>query len=301
MQPQPAAEHILMPQPEFITLEDYKPTPYNRVLLASLSTDILDTLHLAQQENHPERCLVKHTIRPILRAKMVDWMIEVLSNYMFSRRCFFLAVSLMDNYYQNATKVCDEQDVHLTGVTCMYMATKLEEVYPLRLMVVYSKIGHGVLSTNAIIEKEREILKVLNYEVMYTTSINILDMYMAMLVDYLDSVGEITEPETWDMFQKLKDGAATYQIMAKYDHDMLKFYPSTLAAGSIYAMAIKLSKVCSKKDEEIMIKAIKMFTSEEEGNVTEMEECARELMSLECEFERRFPGLLNLFRRELVP
>ena len=43
-----------------------------------------------------KKCLAKHNISLNMRAKMVDWMIEVLSSYKFSEQCFCYSVRLMD-------------------------------------------------------------------------------------------------------------------------------------------------------------------------------------------------------------
>ena len=42
------------------------------------------------------------------------------------------------------------QDLHLTGVTCMFLATKYEEIYPLKLSVIHEKIAHKKLSAEQI-------------------------------------------------------------------------------------------------------------------------------------------------------
>ena len=57
----------------------------------------------------------------------------------------------MDTFFMKTTKPHQPQEVHLTGVTCMYMATKFEEVHPLKLKTVYEKIGHRKLSTESIL------------------------------------------------------------------------------------------------------------------------------------------------------
>ena len=46
-------------------------------------------------------CLEKHNITPTLRARMVDWMIEVLTNFKCDDQTFFLSVSLLDRFLKN--------------------------------------------------------------------------------------------------------------------------------------------------------------------------------------------------------
>lgn len=93
------------------------------------------------QSNH----LKSHKINGVYRAKMVDWMVEVLSAFKCSDQTFFIAVNLMDRYFDALAKqgiILDLNELHLTGVVCMFMASKYEDVYPLLMKTVFNKIGH---------------------------------------------------------------------------------------------------------------------------------------------------------------
>ena len=61
-----------------------------------------------------------------LRAKMVDWMIEVLSSYKMSEECFFRSVRYMDLLFKNTTRKLQVADLHLVGITAMFTAAKYE-------------------------------------------------------------------------------------------------------------------------------------------------------------------------------
>lgn len=104
--------------------------------------------------------LDSHELKAAFRARMVDWMCEVL-NIAFKNTCcdqtLFLAVNLMDRYIQaleERGQVFKSSDLHLTGVTCMFIASKYEDVHPLLMKTVYLKIGHEKIPVNKIIEKE---------------------------------------------------------------------------------------------------------------------------------------------------
>jgi hypothetical protein len=45
----------------------------------------------------------------------------------------------------------------------MWMASKYEEIYPLRLKTLETKIAHNKLSANEIRAKETEIISVINF------------------------------------------------------------------------------------------------------------------------------------------
>eukprot|EP00826_Nyctotherus_ovalis_P009376 TRINITY_DN12471_c0_g1_i3.p1 TRINITY_DN12471_c0_g1~~TRINITY_DN12471_c0_g1_i3.p1 ORF type:complete len:255 (-),score=44.80 TRINITY_DN12471_c0_g1_i3:28-792(-) len=93
-----------------------------------------------------EECLKIHDITPALRAKMVDWMIEVLTSFKCSDRTFFLAIKTMDRHLKAATEKKPVSELHLIGVTAMFLASKYEDVYPLRMSTVHEKVAHKKLS-----------------------------------------------------------------------------------------------------------------------------------------------------------
>jgi hypothetical protein len=64
-------------------------------------------------------------------------MIEVLTNFKCDDQTFFLSVSLMDRYFKGCAG-----DLHITGVTCMFVASKFEDIYSLKMKTVFEKIAH---------------------------------------------------------------------------------------------------------------------------------------------------------------
>lgn len=76
---------------------------------------------------------------------MVDWMIEVLTNFRCDDQTFFIAVSLLDRYFKNCKETKEVSDLHVTGVTTMFIASKFEDIYPLKMKTVHEKIAHKKL------------------------------------------------------------------------------------------------------------------------------------------------------------
>ena len=99
---------------------------------------------------------------------MVDWMVEVLSAFKCSDQTFFVAVNLLDRYLDALSqekKQLELHELHITGVACMFMASKYEDVYPLLMKTVFNKIGHKKVSVDAIRAKELEILRAIGFMV----------------------------------------------------------------------------------------------------------------------------------------
>ncbi len=87
--------------------------------------------------------LDEHEITGKLRGRMVDWMVEVMSAYKCKEQTFFCAVSIMDQYMSKSLKKLEVNELHEIGITAMWMATKYEEIYPIRLKTMQDKIAHG--------------------------------------------------------------------------------------------------------------------------------------------------------------
>lgn len=69
-------------------------------------------------------------------------------------------------------------DLHVTGVTTMFIASKYEDIFPLKMKMVYEKIAHKKLSVEKIKSLEMEILKVIKYKIPAPTSLDFLKVYL---------------------------------------------------------------------------------------------------------------------------
>lgn len=114
---------------------------------------------------------------------MVDWMIEVLTNFKCDDQTFFLSVSLLDRYFKNKMETREISDLHITGVTCMFIASKYEDIYPLKMKMVYEKIAHKKLSIERIKGLEMDILRVIKYKIPAPTSLDFLKVYLKQILN----------------------------------------------------------------------------------------------------------------------
>jgi len=135
---------------------------------------------LIERENNfvTKNLFQKHKIEAKVRTKMVDWMIEVLATYRAEPRTLFLAVNLMDMYIKKSPKILDNTDVHLLGVTSMFVMSKYEDVIPLRISSVYHKICHKAFSETQIQEMERKILVTLDWNIDFVSCYDFIKTYI---------------------------------------------------------------------------------------------------------------------------
>ncbi len=95
---------------------------------------------------------------------MVDWMTEVMSAFKCHDQTFFVAISLLDRYFdllRKENRSLELHELHIAGVTCMLIASKYEDVIPLNMKTVFEKIGHKKLPKEALVQREMDILRTL--------------------------------------------------------------------------------------------------------------------------------------------
>lgn len=151
--------------------------------------------------------LVRHKITPALRARMVDWMIEVLTNFKCDDQTFFLAVSLMDRYFKGKSEVREVSDLHIIGVTCMFIGSKYEDIFPLKMKMVYEKIAHKKLPIEKIKTLEMDILKVINYRIAAPTSLDFLKVYLKQVLN-IGTCGKSSKKDKEDKKDSQKENSS---------------------------------------------------------------------------------------------
>lgn len=125
--------------------------------------------------------LDEHKISADYRAKMVDWMVEVLTTFKCSDQAFFKTVQIMDRYYAEIGKPTGTSSLHMTGVVAMFIATKYEDIIPLLMRTIVNKVGHGKFTKQQVNQKELEILRVLKFNLGAPTVLEHLERMSAEL------------------------------------------------------------------------------------------------------------------------
>lgn len=81
----------------------------------------------------------------------------------------------MDAFLLKSTKtVLRDKDTHMIGSTSLFIASKLEDVKPIRLKVLFDKICHRKIDQHTLKRMETKILQTLEYDVFFVTPIECL-------------------------------------------------------------------------------------------------------------------------------
>lgn len=153
------------------------------------------------------------------RAVLINWLVDVVVDFRLHDRTLFLAVSLVDRFISHRP-VC-RNDLQLLGVTCLFIASKFEELDPPKVSQ-YSDITAFDCSPVSILHSEVEILNTLNF-----------DIVAPHCLDYLDLFCYTLQIPT-------KDSSPVY-VFSKYlieisflSHEVLQFTSSIIAASSLF-------------------------------------------------------------------
>ena len=211
-------------------------------------------------------------------------MIEVLCSYKCTDMTFFIAVHYMDMYFQKTAVKHELNDLHLIGVASMYVATKYEEICPLRISVMQSKISHSKFSKEEIKAKETDILTALNFECSPVTILNFLEIGMETL--------KLKEALSDSLYTHLAKLSVYIAKMVMHEYELLaKFTQSEFAVACIY-IGLKIVQQLEPafKIEAFAYKLRVAFDISE--NV--FFECSQNCLDLAKNFETKYPSLTNL-------
>ncbi|KAK8740956.1 hypothetical protein OTU49_002793 [Cherax quadricarinatus] len=113
-----------------------------------------------------------------MRAILLDWLTEVCEVYRLHRETYYLATDFIDRYL-SASRDVPKQQLQLIGITCLFIAAKIEEIYPPKLSE-FAYVTDGACTDNEILEKELVILKKLNWDLSPITSNCWLNTYLQL-------------------------------------------------------------------------------------------------------------------------
>ncbi|XP_065325210.1 G2/mitotic-specific cyclin-A-like [Gordionus sp. m RMFG-2023] len=171
----------------------------------------LESLH----KPRPTYMTKQPDITYMMRATVVDWLVEVSVEYKLLDKTLFLACSYIDRFL--SIMAISRNKLQLLGTTSMFIAAKFEEIYPPDINeFVY--ITDGTYSKEQVVRMEQLILKILSFRVGPPTVICFLEK-----------------------FCKLAGLPKTVQNLAKYLSELtlldgevyLKYEPSIIASSAI--------------------------------------------------------------------
>ncbi|XP_008291124.1 G1/S-specific cyclin-E2-like [Stegastes partitus] len=134
-------------------------------------------------EKHP-------TLQPRMRSILLDWLIEVSEAYTLHRQTFYLAQEYFDRFMLTQSNI-EKGILQLIGVTCLFIASKMEESSPPKLSdMVY--VTAGTYFEEEVLQMELIILKELQWNLCPETLVSWLQVYFQLAS--MDTHSDLLEP-----------------------------------------------------------------------------------------------------------
>ncbi len=127
-----------------------------------------------------------------MRCILVDWLVEVTEEFKLDQQTLYMALSIVDRYLQWRMKILQHlfpsnrflssmsvmrSKLQLVGGTAIYIASKFEEIFPPEI-ADFAYITDDTYTKSQIVYMEREVLKVLDFNLAGPTAHNFLLRYL---------------------------------------------------------------------------------------------------------------------------
>lgn len=167
-----------------------------------------------------------------MRAILLDWLIEVCEVYRLLRESLYLATDFLDRFLSKQSHT-SKQQLQLIGITCLFIAAKLEEIYPPKI-AEFSYVTDGACTEDEILCQELVILKALNWDLSPVTANSWLNVYL-QVANTPDIPGGAAQGFVFPQYSS----HAFIQIaklldLCILDVESLQFQYSVLAAAALY-------------------------------------------------------------------
>lgn len=178
----------------------------------------------------------KHqTLQPVMRTTLLDWLNEVCQAYGLTRQTYYLAMDFFDRYLSLKSDM-PKKHLQLLGITCLFIAAKIEEIFPPKLGR-FAFVCDGACSESEILGKELVVLSTLNWELYPLTPISWLNVYIQnySCLDKENSPKQVGESFLLPDFQpRLFVQIAHLIDLCTLDSGSLAFPYSVIAASALF-------------------------------------------------------------------
>lgn len=164
----------------------------------------------------------KH-LKPKMRSILVDWLVEMHSRFRLLPETLFLAINIMDRFMSLEIVQIDKLQLLATG--SLFIAAKYEEVFSPSVKN-YAYFTDGSYTEDEILQAEKYILTILNFDLNYPNPMNFLR--------------RISKADDYDV-QSRTLGKYLLEITI-IDYKFIGMLPSLCSASAMYIARLILGK-----------------------------------------------------------
>lgn len=179
-----------------------------------------------------------------MRLILISWLVEVCEEYNLSISSYIRAQNIIDRYC--AKQSITRGNYQLLGIGALWIAGKIEEVYPASSHdLIY--ISDKTYNMSQLAQMEKDILKVLDLDIVFPLSIDFISIYGAQI----------------GLSKEQKNEVRFVLIYITFCLDLLKYHPSILCLCACLYVGEQSYMVYDKRgnpyedDEDAIISCMK--------------------------------------------
>lgn len=195
------------------------------LMVSEYVNEIFPYLHELEKKTLPDPgYLHKQTqLKPKMRSILVDWLVEMHQRFRLLPETLFLAINIMDRFMLMEVVQIDKLQLLATG--SLFIAAKYEEVFSPSVKN-YAYYTDGSYTEDEILQAEKYILTILNFELNYPNPMNFLR--------------RISKADDYDV--QLRTLGKFLLEVTIVDHHFIGFLPSLCSAAAMYIARLVLGK-----------------------------------------------------------
>lgn len=188
----------------------YAPDIYNKVRVTELEK--------RPSTNYMEK--LQQDISPSMRGILIDWLVEVSEEYKLVPDTLYLTVNLIDRFL--STSLIQKHRLQLLGVTCMFIASKYEEMCAPRVEE-FCFITDNTYTKEEVVKMEKEVLNLLRFQLSVPTT----KTFLRRFIQAAQSSYKVPLAELEFLANYLAE-------LALVEYSFLQFLPSRVAASAVF-------------------------------------------------------------------
>ena len=150
-----------------------------------------------------------------MRAILIDWIIEVHFQFNLRQKTLYMTIWILDTYL--SFHIISRKKLQLLGISCLLISCKSEEIY-FPQQNKFIEVTDGAYTREEMLFMENEILKQLNFNIVFPTS-----------NDFYDILSKLYN------FNKKQYFLGKYLIESTLiDYQMIKYSASIVSAACVY-------------------------------------------------------------------
>ncbi|XP_042903588.1 G1/S-specific cyclin-E1 [Parasteatoda tepidariorum] len=166
-------------------------------------------------------------LEPRMRSILIDWLSEVCEVFRIHRETFHLAIDYVDRFLMAKSNL-PRNYLQLLGATALFVASKMEEIYPAKLEQ-FAYVTDGACADTDILNQELILIMTLNWNLSPVTMNCWLNIFMQLA--FLENGENLIGPERYP--RKLFLQISQVLDLCVLDIESLRFPYSVLCASAI--------------------------------------------------------------------